>query len=358
MKVTAVDSFPYALPLVKPVPGAPAGTHERAGLLIRLRSETGAEGWGDIAPLPGFSRETLAEARTQLSSLRHVLLSLPAFTQQASWAVALLNPLSAWDLFSSFRFGLECAVCNLAAAEWKTPWRLKLAESPLSSLRLNALLARSHAEILREAQTAVARGYRTLKIKVGRYPVREEIDTVLRVSALLPRHAALRLDANRAWPLTEALEFAQGVRDCPMEYIEEPVRDATMLDEFIRRSGLPVALDESLGAVGDRPLTQGLRAIVIKPTLRGGLSGALRWSRIARQAGVTPVISSAFESSVGLRALAELASVVHDPDVAAGLDTGRWLARDVAEPAFEVARGGRVDVTALSAQPVKVKQLL
>jgi len=229
---------------------------------------------------------------------------------------------------------------------------MSVAGTPLASVRLNALLAGAREDILREARAAVARGYRSLKIKVGKNPVRDEIATVLQIAAVIPRNVTLRLDANRAWSLADALEFAHGVKDCPVEYIEEPVREATALGEFILRSGAPAALDESLDSVGADALPQRLRAIVIKPTLCGGLSGALRWTRIAQQAAVTPVISSAFESAVGLRALVELASVIHGADVAAGLDTGRWFARDVADAPFEITNGA-VDVAALSGQPVR-----
>jgi O-succinylbenzoate synthase len=348
MKIVALDSFLYSLPLARPLPGASAGVLTREGMLIRLRSETGAEGRGDVAPLPGFSRESLAAAGDQLSALRPALLDrLPAFTQQPSWEAALLHPLAAWELFPSVRFGLECALCNLASAAWGSPWRVRLSAAALASVRINALLTGSRDEVLREAQVAVAQGYRSLKIKVGSAPVREDIDMVRQVSAVIPGHVTLRLDANRAWSLADALAFAQEIRDCAIEYIEEPVREAGTLEKYIRSSDLPVALDESLDAMDPGAPPQGLRAIVIKPTLRGGISSALRWARAARQAGVTPVISSAFESEVGLRALAELASVIHDPGVAAGLDTGRWMARGAAGPALQVIDGA-VNVATLA----------
>ena len=354
MKLAVIESYPYALPLARPLPGAPAEQLERAGILIRLRSEAGAEGWGDVAPLPSFSRETLAAACAQLFSLRPALVdTLPVFKRQTSWQSALLHPLSAWDLFPSVRFGLESAVCNLAAAEWGTPWRLHLAKSALAKVQLNALLTGAREDILRGVRSYVERGYSSLKIKVGHHPVSDKIATVRQVSSLLPPGVTLRLDANRAWSLAVALEFAHGVRNCPIDYIEEPLREVAEMQAFIRGSALPAALDESLDLLGAGALPQGLRAIVIKPTLRGGFSGALRWAKTARQSGVAPVISSAFESAIGLRALAELASVIHDPGVAAGLDTGRWLARDVAEPAFDVIAGA-VNVATLSAHPVKL----
>jgi len=40
--------------------------HERRGLLLRLEGADGAVGWGEAAPLPGFSTETLDEATHRL----------------------------------------------------------------------------------------------------------------------------------------------------------------------------------------------------------------------------------------------------------------------------------------------------
>lgn len=354
MKLSAADSFPYSLPLTRPMPGSP-GALTREGMLIRLRSESGAEGWGDVAPLPGFSLETLAAAEAQLTSVRgRLLAAMPSFSAQPSWIAALLRPLAALELFPSVRFGLECALCNLASAEWRAPWRQRLERPALPEVRLNALLSGTGDEAVREARGAAAQGFRTLKVKVGRQSVQKDIDTVRRVSGVLAGEASLRLDANRAWTLQEALEFARGIEACPVEYLEEPLRDPHAMGEFVRGSVIPAAVDESLEALGGAgTLMAGLRAVVIKPTLRGGFSGALRWADVARRAGAVPVISSSFESAVGLRALLELASLIHDAGVAAGLDTGRWIARDVAECAVP-ARHGVVNITSLPALRVEL----
>ena len=67
-------------------------------------------------------------------------------------------------------------------------------------------------------------------------------------------------------------------------------------------------------------------------------------ARHAINVGMKPVISSSFESGLGLLALAELAACVSGRDTAAGLDTWRWLESDVLDGPFPVS-GGRVDLS-------------
>ena len=95
--------------------------------------------------------------------------------------------------------------------------------------------------------------------------------------------------------------------------------------------GLPVALDESLVAIEPDALDglRYVRAVVLKPTLLGGISRTLRIAKRALSLGMTPVVSSAYESGVGAAALVALAAGIGDRTVPAGLDTYRRLNADV-----------------------------
>ena len=73
MLLTRFDLFQYCLPLVAALKLKGALLLERKGLLVRLANPTGAVGWGEVSPLPGFSRESLEEARQQLLELRESL---------------------------------------------------------------------------------------------------------------------------------------------------------------------------------------------------------------------------------------------------------------------------------------------
>jgi len=109
-----------------------------------------------------------------------------------------------------------------------------------------------------------------------------------------------------------------------------------------------VALDESLADMEPEALEDHryARAVVLKPTLLGGITRTLRFARLASRLGVRPVISSAYETGVGTLALVALAAGVGDEEVPAGLDTYRRLAGDVIRPRLDLP-APRVDVRAL-----------
>jgi len=138
---------------------------------------------------------------------------------------------------------------------------------------------------------------------------------------------------------------------------------------FFRETGVRVALDESLdegllptavavpptattpfggpgagagrGPLGEllRDCPGGLAAVVIKPSAVGGVGAALALARAGRAHGAAPLLSAAFESSVGVAALAQLAAAI-DADAPAGggapawhgLGTLGWLAADALSP--------------------------
>jgi O-succinylbenzoate synthase len=109
---------------------------------------------------------------------------------------------------------------------------------------------------------------------------------------------------------------------------------------------VPVALDESLAGMEPETLEEHpyARAVVLKPTLLGGLSRTLRFAERASDLGMKPVISSAYETGIGTAALVALAAGVGE-EAPAGLDTYRALAGDVLRPRLELP-APRVDVRA------------
>jgi o-succinylbenzoate synthase len=249
------------------------------------------------------------------------------------------------------RFGVETALCNLATHEWGMPWHRRLTHQGAGELPVNALLSGKPDELPAQAEAAVACGYRFLKVKVARGAVAEEAAAVSRLCRACGEGVSVRLDANGAWSLSEALAFAAAVRGCPIAYVEDPVNRPRDIPEFGRRSGMRVALDACWEA--HRPLLPGVAALVIKPTLRGGLSGALRAARKARCAGATPVVSAAFESGVGIRALVWAAAALGLRGVPVGIDTIRWLEHDIAHPPVPVQEG-KIDVARLADYSVLV----
>jgi len=145
----------------------------------------------------------------------------------------------------------------------------------------------------------------------------------------LPGDGRLRLDRNRIWSLKEACIFFELAGRQKIEFIEEPLNDIGQLDQFYQQTHMAVALDETLfgglsatHAPASLAGHEAVRAYVLKPMILGGIIPTLDWIREARDLHKKVIISSSFESTVGLKVLANLACLTGQ---IAGLGTERWL---------------------------------
>ena len=274
---------PYTLPLV--------GGTLRAGALVRLVGSDGSVGWGDAAPLEGWSSETLDDVLA--------LKDVP-----------------------SLRCAREAADVALAGL---VDWPVMMPRVPI-----NALLDGDAAAMSERAREAADAGCVCFKVKVaglGADQLRRLLDGVCKVAG---GGARFRLDPNRSWAFDVALEIAGALRGYPVEYIEEPLAEAERLPRFIQESPLPVALDETLREIEPEGLAsfRGAVALVLKPTLMGGFQRVREFARAGEKHGMVSVVSACFESGVGIYALGRFAASLAKTS-AAGLDTYSRLGADV-----------------------------
>ncbi|MCL4690927.1 MAG: o-succinylbenzoate synthase [Candidatus Hydrogenedentes bacterium] len=344
--------FRYQLPLTRPFVLRQQSMCERIGLLVRLRTSAGATAWGEIAPLPVFSREALDEALRQALDVAAVLVRRD-LDQADPHLIGLRRQ---ENIYGSVRFGLESALAGLQAVHAGTHPATLLAETPPQSVHANALLTGVGTEVIDEALALAERGYTAIKLKVGRMIIRDEAATVRDLRAELPPQVAIRLDANRAWSFDDARAFASAAKPESFAYIEEPLSNPGQLPELTARSGIAYAVDETLQDLGwriaaslrehgedamdhypsypDSSLAHaalGAVAWIVKPTLLGAPLEFL--SDTAPRGGYSGpvVVSSSFESGLGLAMLAQLAATANRDTIAAGLDTQRWIAADTLE---------------------------
>ncbi len=327
----------YRLPLTAPLVLKGVEHTERTGALVRLEGENGQVGWGDVAPLPGFSAETLDEA---LADVRRAIGLFAEHTPGPDWMNpdgSLHRALDDLALAPSARFGLDLAAFHLAAEIAGRTLAEAIHPDPEVAVPINALLIGEPDSILDEAERFVAAGYRTLKLKVGRSGLEEEVALVRTLNERHP-DVALRLDANQEWTMDEAMHFAEGIKGCTLDYIEEPLHNPDDLSVLWFDTQLPIALDESL--LGTDPAgLQGkgwAKAAVLKPTLLGGVARVLRFARQARLLSIRPVLSGAFESGVAMRGHVALAAATGGAP--AGLDPYNRLAADVLTPRLPLDR--------------------
>ena len=299
--------YRYRLPLRFPIPWGGKAHSFREGALIRLTDDDGCEGWGEIAPLPAFSPESLADA----------LRRAKEFAGQLSTHDQLHRVVRDPVLEYSVRSGLAQAAWQLSASD---TWRVG------ASVRVQALLTGSHERIIHQARQHASAGVRVVKVKVGQGAVIDDLQLVRKVNAQVPE-LKLRLDANQSWQPDQAWRFIEGVQDCNIDYLEEPLRPGADLVRLAQQSPFPIAVDESLRDSGAAPAIAAAAVCVIKPALMGGLTDTEEFISKAARLSKRCIVSSAWESGIGMYMLLHLSSGL--PSEAHGLDTYRLLAGDV-----------------------------
>ncbi|QCE23019.1 o-succinylbenzoate synthase [Enterobacter bugandensis] len=266
----------------------------RDGFFVHLQQDE-QEGWGEISPLPGFSLESLDEAQSAL------------LTWVKAWREGA-NP--ALPDAPSAAFGISCALAEL---DGSLPEEANYRAAPLCTGDPDELFA----------LLAAMPGEKVAKIKVGLYEaVRDGMVANLLLEAIPDLH--LRLDANRAWTPLKALQFAKYVKPAyrsRIAFLEEPCKTRDDSRAFARETGIAIAWDESLREDDFEFVAEpGVSAVVIKPTLTGSLAKVREQVSAAHALGLTAVISSSIESSLGLTQLARIAAWL-TPDTVPGLDT-------------------------------------
>lgn len=348
MQITSFSIFRYKLPLTAPLKFPMRHLYRREGLLLRIASEDGSVGWGEAAPLPGFSREHLQQATRQAFKLKRVMTGRSVADDWSSLEEIVGKEVDESGLVPSVHFGFDMGARALRAEVNERTLLDTMDGAGRTVVSVNGLLAGEREDVLKDARRMREEGYRAVKLKVGQPDVQADIELVKAVSEALGPAVTLRLDANQAWDLDEAEAFAKGIADVRIEFIEEPLYDPMELPDFVDSTELPVALDESLLDLTPEELEEHdyAQAVIIKPTLLGGLSYVRHMATRAIELGMTPIISGAYEGGVGTMGLATLAASIGEQDMPAGLDTYRWLEKDVVRPRIKMD-GGKIDITSM-----------
>ena len=193
-----------------------------------------------------------------------------------------------------------------------------------------------------------ASGCTTAKVKVAEtgQTLSDDIARVEAVRDALGPDGKLRVDANAAWTVDEAVPALKALDVFALEYAEQPVRTLEEMAQLRRRVDVLLAADESVRRAEDPMRVVGLEAADIVVLKVQPIGGVRRCLEIAEACGLPVVVSSAVETSVGIAAGVALAAALPELPYACGLGTITLLDGDVtADPLLPV--GGELPVRAV-----------
>lgn len=229
------------------------------------------------------------------------------------------------------------AAGEAASGTWPVACRNRVA--------VNAIVpALSPDEAAALAAAAVGAGFGCVKVKVGvTAGTGDDIDRVAAVRDAVGPAVSLRVDANGAWDVDTAVAVLAALAAYDLELAEQPVASIGDLAAVRRRVTVPVAADECIRSIDDArrlAATGAADAVVVKVQPLGGVAAAMA---VAEAAGVPAIVSSLYETSVGLAAGLALAAALPELPWACGLGTVALLAGDVVRDSL-VPVGGELAV--------------
>ncbi len=337
MVIIDVQWRTYRLPLRSVFTTAHGTMTAREGAIVEIITDQGISGIGEIAPLPEFA--------VAGGILHEALTLLPVLTAHLRGktlreALDLLRS-NVWPGLKSgpATCGLEIALLDaLGKAEGCGISTLLCAThpGPRQRVQVNATVgARATEAAVTCAQEAIAAGFACVKLKVGwEHESQAEIERVAAVREAIGPNAHLRLDANEAWDLEQAIALLSNCAQFDIQYVEQPIKACDLVGMRTLRQAVPVpvAADEavySLQSARDVLDSEAADILVVKPQLAGGLRAGQQIIQEAAQRGVRCVVTSTIEAGIGLVAALHLAAASPAITLECGLATLHLLVDDL-----------------------------
>lgn len=343
--IRSVRWRPFSLPLRVPANAAHGVSDSREGLVIVLVDDDGRAGLGEASPLTSYAGGSVAECDAAMGNAASQLAGRSA---QHAWDAPLTaGPGISPGGLAALSCGLETAVTDLLAGADGVPLYAWLKPgAPLDpTVPVNGLVDQPTApEAAAEAARLAAAGFRTLKVKAG-FGVELDSQRLAAIRGAIGHDITLRADANGAWDEATATTMLAICREHGISLLEQPVPPAAGVAALARLrrhfAGVQIAADEGCRSLDDFEALRAadaVDAIVVKP-MASGLREALRIMDAAESARIPVIVTTTFDSGIGVTLAAHLAATLPEPRPACGLATHERLATDIVTGVLPVVCG-------------------
>jgi len=310
--IRSIEVIPLHLPVAAPLTlsrGVAADPSAGAPhILVKVTDEEGRTGWGEARPSPRWSYET---EETVVTTIRTYLA--PPLLRQEESDIARLHAIMDAVIASGVDRGgpiaksaVDMALHDLLGKQRGLPLSALMGRGGGDPVPLCYVVsAHSIEEAVRQVESGAAKGYHGFKVKAGIHPGSdlEMMQEVMRAAVGKP----VWVDANQGWDFNMAVRFAREMAILGVRVLEQPLAagNITGYAELVRRSDLPIVLDESIST--PRELLQHIRlgainGLVIKLCHAGGIFWARQMAEMALSADLLLLGSGLTEGRIALSA--------------------------------------------------------
>jgi o-succinylbenzoate synthase len=338
-RIARVSARRLDVPLRKPFGIAGGAQHIAANVLMEIALEGGVRGWGEGAPFPAFNGETQEQALAGCLRVAPLLAGVDIDDEDC-----------VTEQMNAARSASPSAVCAIETAIIDCRARLR-------GISIRELLGGAEQEVVTDVTVTTgsveeavqdARAFAAftiLKVKVGAGPLDRDVARVLAVRRERP-DARILVDANGGFSVEEAVEFARATAAAEIELFEQPIPagDWPALADVRRRTGLRIAIDESVTRASDVTAAKahGAADAVNMKIMKSGVFEVLRIAAQARDAGLLRMIGGMVETRLAMGTSASIAAGLGGFSYV-DLDTPLFLADDPFEGGY-AQLGERIDL--------------
>ena len=297
MNIDRIETFLYRIPLPVPVQAASHGVMSEFDMVaVRLHAASGATGAGYTVLNAGHGG---AAAAIVENVFKEKLIGADASRIEWIWQQLWRGHhySGRGGLVSFALAAVDTALWDLRARALGEPlWRLLGGYRPeVRAYAGNIDLNFPMEQLLDGVRRSIDAGFRSVKMRLGRPHLREDIERVAAVRELIGPDIELMTDANEAWRPDQAMRAFHALREFGLVWIEEPIRpdDFEGYARLRAHGGVPIAAGENLHTVAEFTTliaAQGVDFPEPDLTTCGGITPWMKVARLAEAHGL-PVTS-------------------------------------------------------------------
>jgi muconate cycloisomerase len=319
VKITRVETIPVQVPINphRAIKSARGAHTTSPFLLVRIHTDDGLIGLGEVSCTPGWSGEDQVTAAHLIREFLAPLLIGEDPTEVERLTVRIQRGVAANPFTKS---ALEMALWDILGKAAGLPvYRLlggPVRAAVATKFSVSGQKPEQAAEI---AAWAVAQGFRTMKVKVGVEP-EEDVARVRAVRAAVGPDIRLGVDANGGWSPRVAVQTIRRLYEYNVYFVEQPVPplDVAWMADVRAQVHVPIVADESVYTLQDAmAVVRAGAADVLSVYVGkgGGIGPARKVAAVAEAAGLTCTVGSNLELGVASAAMIHLAMAT--PGIAA-----------------------------------------
>ena len=282
MKITSVKTYLVTHQLPKWLANSYFQYSSRDALLIKVTTDEGLVGWGETAPMIGV-REIIDKKYTPILIGQDPLHHRKLWRQ--CWGVNFGNGMALGGLDIALQ-DLRGKILNQSVSDMYGGRVRDKVEAYASSVNYSEG-HEAEVQYPADAVKLVEQGFRGVKLRIGRFPVRREIAIIAAVRDAIGPDIKLTVDVNGVYSIPRAIEMGRELTKLGVYWFEEPLPQPHYVGYDTLTASLDIAvaggecLDSRLAARG---LIERRAVDIIQPdvSLCGGFAECLAIAEMAR----------------------------------------------------------------------------